>query len=107
MTRPEAHRALNRFIIDAHQRGARMVLVITGKGRGRTYDGNPVPVPDMPWERKAQSRYQMPTHTGVLREEVPQWLRQAPIAPLVVAASPAQPKHGGSGALYVYLRRER
>jgi len=40
-----------------------------------------------------------------LRHQVPLWLRQAPLAPAVLQVSEAHLRHGGGGALYVYLRR--
>ena len=43
----------------------------------------------------------------MLRTTVPRWLTEAPLKPLVLAHAPAQPKDGGSGALYVLLRRKR
>ena len=48
LTQSEAHGALLRFLRNAHARDARLVLVITGKGRG--------------------------AEPGVLRRQVPQWL---------------------------------
>ena len=89
MTVAEAHPELINFILRSHQKGRRLVLVITGKGQGA---GEPGPIP-----------YQR----GILRRQVPHWLTQMPIAPLILQTSPASPKHGGDGALYVYLRRHR
>jgi len=88
MTLASAHPALSGFIRDAHARNLRLVLVITGKGR----------------EGGAGTPAQ---HVGVLRRQVPHWLRQAPLAPLVVQITPAHRRHGGEGAYYVYLRRQR
>ncbi len=105
MTETATHRALERFITGEAARGKRLVLVITGKGKGRDWQGNPIAVPDAPWERGPG--FNMPTRSGVLRRMVPQWLAQPPLSALVVETAPAQPKHGGSGALYVYLRRQR
>ncbi len=82
-TQVEAHAVLNRFIAASHDAGHRCVLVITGKGVGR--DG----------------------HIGVLRGMVPRWLNQPPLRNHVVASCPAQPRHGGDGALYVLLKRRR
>ena len=87
MTLAEAHPALTGFILNAHARGLRLVLVITGKGRARD-DEAPMPV-----------------RHGVLRHQVPQWLRLVPLAPLVLQVTPAHIRHGGEGAYYVYLRR--
>ena len=81
MTQDEAHRALVRFLEGAYETGLRTVLVITGKGSG--------------------------AGEGVLRRAVPRWLGEARCRKLVLATSPARPRHGGEGALYVLLRRKR
>ncbi|MBL8692062.1 MAG: Smr/MutS family protein [Rhodospirillaceae bacterium] len=80
MTQDAAWRRLVSTIERAHRDGKRALLVITGKGS---------------------------SGGGVLRTTVPRWLTEAPLKPLVLAHAPAQPKDGGSGALYVLLRRKR
>lgn len=90
LTLAEAQPELMRFISAAHGRGARLVLVITGKGRGG------------PDEDDA-----FPRQLGALRREVPHWLSRAPLGGMVLQVAPAHPRHGGSGAYYVYLRRPR
>ncbi len=45
--------------------------------------------------------------SGVLKGEVPRWLNQQPNRGRMIALSQAQPRHGGSGALYVLLKRQR
>jgi DNA-nicking Smr family endonuclease len=87
MTMNEAHPALTGFILSAWGRGLRLVLVITGKGKQRD-PGGPIPV-----------------RFGVLKHQVPNWLHSAPLKPLVLQISEAHLKHGGTGAYYVYLRR--
>jgi len=89
----EAHGALNRFIAESQAAGRRCVLVITGKG-GRIADTG-----DAPFMQRQED--------GVLRRQVPHWLRQEPNASLVFAIEPAHARHGGSGALYVFLRKSR
>lgn len=89
MTLDQAHPALNRFILDSHTKGRRLVLVITGKGKTKD-TSDPIP-----------------TRLGVLRHQVPQWLQQHPLKPLVLQVAQASQKHGGSGAYYIYLRRTR
>lgn len=89
MTQAQAHPALTRFIQEAHARGLRLVLVITGKGKAREVPG-PMPVP-----------------VGVLKHQVPHWLNTGPLRPHVLQIAEAHLKHGGSGAYYVYLRRPR
>lgn len=91
MTAATAHSTLARFLHRARSEGKRCVLVITGKG-GRK------PAEDAPY---------MPERIGVLRYAVPEWLTTPPLAPLVVGVYPAHQSHGGSGALYVYLKKPR
>lgn len=88
MTAERAHGALRGFILDAAARGQRLVLVITGKGR----EADP---------------HMGPARRGVLRNAVPQWLAQPPLGPLVLQLTPAHDRHGGGGAYYVYLKRQR
>lgn len=83
MTQAEAHRNLSEFLKSSANLGRRCVLVITGKGmRGGA-------------------------GTGVLRSEFPRWLNEVALRPLILSFASAQPKDGGGGAFYVYLRRER
>ena len=44
---------------------------------------------------------------GVLKRQVPHWLQMSPLSHAVQQVSPAHIRHGGDGALYVYLRRQR
>ena len=89
MTLARAHPALTSFVLNAHASGKRLVLVITGKGRQRD-DHGPIP------ERR-----------GVLKHQVPQWLQSGPLRSVVLQVAQAHVRHGGSGAYYVYLRRNR
>jgi DNA-nicking Smr family endonuclease len=87
MTLSEAHPELIRFILNAQAGGLRLVLVITGKGK-RVEDHGPIP-----------------QRMGVLRYQLPHWLRQPPLGPAILQVTEAHLKHGGAGAFYVYLRR--
>ncbi|QPM91484.1 Smr/MutS family protein [Pseudooceanicola algae] len=89
MTVDRAHRALTAFLLRAATNENRLVLVITGKGRVRDEDG-PIPV-----------------RHGVLRHQMPHWLSQPPLSHLVLQVTPAHAVHGGTGAYYIYLRRNR
>lgn len=91
MTVAEAHQALIGFVMSAHTRGLRLVLVITGKGRTKARD---IAAP-------------MPARAGILKHEVPHWLRTGLLAPRVMEVREAHRSHGGSGAYYVYLRKRR
>ncbi|HHB80247.1 MAG TPA: DNA mismatch repair protein MutS [Aliiroseovarius sp.] len=85
-TLDQAHPRLVGFIETSAARKLRLVLVITGKGRVGS-DTNPIP-----------------SRPGVLRRQVPHWLRSMPA---VLEITEASRNHGGEGALYVYLRKRR
>ncbi|MGB7244560.1 MAG: Smr/MutS family protein [Sulfitobacter sp.] len=89
MTLDRAHPALTRFILSSHGANRRLVLVITGKGKQRD-EGGPIPI-----------------RHGVLRHQVPQWLSMPPLKSVVLQVAQAHISHGGGGAYYVYLRRQR
>lgn len=89
MTLAQAHPALTRFILGAHEDGLRLVLVITGKGKDRD-DPGPIPI-----------------RRGVLKHQVPNWLHMPPLGRVVLDIREAHIRHGGAGAYYVYLRRTR
>lgn len=82
-TQEEAYSALLNSIRRLSASGKRLLLVITGKG-----------------SRSARGE-------GVLKEQVPKWLAGEPLRPYIVAIATAKAYHGGSGALYVYLKRTR
>lgn len=87
MRQAEAHDALRAFLRREQARGTRLALVVTGKGAaGDSLFGE---------ER------------GVLRRTVPHWLRLPDLRPLVLGFEEAEQRHGGSGALYIRLRRSR
>lgn len=76
-TQQTGERALKSFIARSYERELRCVLVITGKG------------------------------SGVLQAAAPRWLNQADIRSKIVSIQHAQPRDGGTGALYVLLKRKR
>lgn len=80
LTLDQAHGALVGFIRGAYGRGARCVVVVTGKGKAGE---------------------------GKIRRETPHWLNQAALRPLVLAVTEARTHDGGSGAFYVLLKRKR
>lgn len=80
MTAQIARRAIFEFIEESHQLGLRSVLVIHGKG-----------------ESKAEQE-----RCSILKGCVDHWLRELAV---VQAFHSAQPQHGGTGAVYVLLRK--
>ena len=89
MNQAEAHQALRGFLRLSQTRGARVVIVVTGKGGA--FD-EPAP--------PGQER-------GVLRRLAPHWLREPDLRAVVLGFEEAGRAHGGAGALYVRLRRAK
>ena len=87
-TEKEAFAAVEDFVKNSYICGRRCVLIITGKGIKREDDA---------WYEAK----------GIIREALPKWLNHPDIRPFVLSMSPALPADGGSGAMYVLLKRKR
>ena len=85
-TQSEAYAALSSFLRRAQRDGAKFVLVITGKGGSAREDAG---------ER------------GVLKRQVPQWLGLPEFRRYVLGFEDAHHRHGGAGALYLRIRRQK
>ena len=86
MNQAEAHQALRGFLRHSQARGAKLVIVVTGKG-------GPLDEPAFPGQER-----------GVLRRLAPHWLREPDLRGIVLGFEEAGRAHGGSGALYVRLQ---
>jgi DNA-nicking Smr family endonuclease len=80
MIQSEAHGMLLGFLIRAHERGLRHVLIITGKGSSMGSE-------------------------GALKRAVPLWFSKPEFRYLISSHEVAAQHHGGEGALYVRLSR--
>ncbi len=81
LTKKEAEEAVRKFLLSSHYRGLRCVLIVHGRGLNS------------------------PDSIPVLKERLPIWLNRGPARKIVMAFSSAQPYDGGTGAIYVLLRR--
>ncbi|WP_421565361.1 Smr/MutS family protein [Ochrobactrum sp. EDr1-4] len=81
LTQNDAYELLYGFLLGAHARGLKHVMVITGKGRSFGSE-------------------------GVLKQAVPHWFSTPLFRLLVSAYEDAAHHHGGHGALYVRLRKQ-
>jgi DNA-nicking Smr family endonuclease len=84
------------YIAKQRHNGARLVLVITGKGAS-------------PFARHTlhgHSHFHTPEREGKLRREVPMWFHDTEFRSHIIGFQPAHPRHGGGGAFYVKLRRK-
>jgi DNA-nicking Smr family endonuclease len=80
-----AYDLLDRRLEQAIDSGARLLLLVTGKAPG----------PEGPAKR------------GAIRAAVGDWLRASRHSGRIAAVRNAHPRHGGTGALYIVLRRRR
>lgn len=88
LTEDKAWDAVQNFIKSSYRQDMRCVLIITGKGLHKEDDD-------------------FFSQSGILKNRVPQWLNSETLRPLILSFSEALPKDGGSGALYILLRRRR
>ncbi len=87
----DAYVILRRFLARCQADGLRHVLVITGKG-GKSDD-------------TATRDFWQSEERGILRRLVPQWLAEPSFRLHVVSFTESAMRHGGSGALYVTIRK--
>lgn len=81
LTKQEAEARTHRFLRESYMLGLRCVLVVHGRGLNSE------------------------NHLPVLKERLPVWLNRGPVKKIVLAFSTAMPYDGGTGAIYVLLKR--
>ncbi|WP_027183514.1 Smr/MutS family protein [Desulfovibrio inopinatus] len=79
----QAKAAILHFLREHYMLGRRCLLLIPGRG------------------------VNSPGGISILKEEVKSWLTRDPLRRIVLAFCTALPKHGGAGALYVLLRKQK
>ncbi len=82
LTLEQAHTQFTKFMTRSIKEGARFILVITGKGSSESENGK-----------------------GIIRKNLPLWCGDKNLKPFILQTREAQPKHGGSGATYILLRK--
>jgi DNA-nicking Smr family endonuclease len=81
MTQAQAKEAVDRFLTDSRRTGKRCVLIVHGRGLNS------------------------PDQVPILKERMREWLNQKRVGKTVLAFATARPQDGGTGAVYVLLRR--
>ena len=81
LTKQDAEIRIRDFLLQSTRLGLRCVLVVHGRGLNSE------------------------DHIPVLKERLPLWLSRGPIKKLVLAFSTAMPYDGGTGAVYILLRK--
>ncbi|MBW2169255.1 MAG: Smr/MutS family protein [Deltaproteobacteria bacterium] len=83
LTKQEAEIRIKNFLLRSQQLGLRCVLVVHGRGLNSE------------------------DHIPVLKERLPVWLTRGPVKKIVLAFSTAMPYDGGTGAIYILLRKPK
>ena len=86
----QAEKKVLDFLQKSYIHGARLVLIITGKGKGAGKKATP---------------YYEDSDTGILKKALIPWIENSNMWPKILKIMLAHPKHGGGGAFYVYLRK--
>ena len=81
LTQKEAETRVREFLVNSQGRGLQCVLIVHGRGLNS------------------------PDSIPVLKERLPVWLNRGPARKIVKAFSSARPYDGGTGAIYVLMRR--
>jgi len=81
LTKQEAEIEVRNFLLQSHKLGLRCVLIVHGRGLNS------------------------PDSFPVLKEGLPVWLNRGPVKRIVLAFATAKPYDGGTGAIYVLLRK--
>jgi DNA-nicking Smr family endonuclease len=83
LTRHEAEIKVRDFLLQSYRSGIRCVLVVHGRGLNSE------------------------NHIPILKELLPIWLSRGPVKKIVLAFSTSRPYDGGTGAIYILLRKRR
>jgi len=83
LTKQEAQEKVHTFLLQSYRAGLRCVLVVHGRGHNSE------------------------NHIPILKERLPHWLTRGPARKIVLAFSTARPYDGGTGALYILLRKRK
>ncbi|MEO1046120.1 MAG: Smr/MutS family protein [Pseudomonadota bacterium] len=86
----DAYARMDRALADAQARGARVLLLITGKARPAAHD---------------DGHHGRPR--GAIRRAMQDWLMASRHAGDIAAVRNAHPRHGADGALYIILKKRR
>ncbi len=83
LTQKDAETRVREFLVRSHGRGLQCVLIVHGRGLNS------------------------PDSIPVLKERLPVWLNRGSARKIVIAFASARPYDGGTGAIYVLLRRRK
>ena len=88
----EANQKVEEFLIDSFNQGCRKILIITGKGSRSKINENPY----------------ISREFGVLKNSIPEFIKNDKnLNEKIIKIVTADNKHGGNGAIYVFLKKNK
>ena len=89
----ESEEQFNNTIIDSYKSGERCLLFVTGKGLFKT--------------KKHEESDKPKLYHGIIRSSFVEWARSKKFSKYILSVEQASTEHGGDGAFYVYLRKNK
>ena len=86
----KAYDSVRFCILESFEKGIRLLLIVTGKG-----------------QKQFSSKKRFDGDIGILRKSLPNWLKSDELRPIILNVSSAHISHGGSGAYYIYLKKNK
>ena len=90
----DAEEEFERIVVESFRQNKRCLLFITGKGLGYKKSKDDI-------SRSPRLFY------GKIRAAFFEWIKNPKLKKFVLAPEPASKNHGGDGAFYVYLRKNK
>ena len=89
----ESQEEFNNTIIDSYNSGQRCLVFVTGKGLFKSKNHEESDKPKL--------------YHGIIRSSFVEWVRSKKFAKYILSFEQASIEHGGDGAFYVYLRKNK
>ena len=89
----ESEEQFNNTIIESYNSGQRCLLFVTGKGLFKS--------------KNYEEGYKPKLYHGIIRASFVDWVRSKKFSKYILSFEQASIEHGGDGAFYVYLRKNK
>ena len=89
----ESEEQFNNTIIESYNSGQRCLLFVTGKGLFKS--------------KNYEESYKPKLYHGIIRASFIEWVRSKKFSKYILSFEQASIEHGGDGAFYIYLRKNK
>ena len=89
----ESEEQFNNTIIESYKKGQRCLLFVTGKGLFKS--------------KNHEESYNPKLYHGIIRASFVEWARSKKLSKYILSFDQASIEHGGDGAFYIYLRKNK